>query len=142
MIANHEQFIEAIQERRKVSVRFYSKMGRGVIDLVCAPLDYGPGAASDRVSRYWLWDQIKDNGAHTLSLLPEQVLDMRILGEVFDPAKIDARPPHWSIARDWGTQSRRADAADGPLAPVLLPLAPEPSAGGCEGLRTLPAKTD
>ena len=103
MIPNHEQFIEAIKERKKVCVRFYSKADSGVIDRVCAPMDYGPGAGiPDGVNRYSLWDYTSNNGSHTLSLLPEQVLDLRALGEVFDPAQIEVRPPHWFIARDWG----------------------------------------
>ena len=103
MIPNHKEFIEAIQEKKKVCLRFYSKADSQVIDLVCAPMDYGPGAGiPDGVNRYFLWDYTSNNGSHTLSLLPEQVLDIRILGELFDPAQIDARPPHWFVARDWG----------------------------------------
>ena len=106
MIPNHKRFIEAIKERNKVCVRFYSKADSGVIDLVCAPMDYGPGAGiPDGVNRYSLWDYTSNNGSHTLSLLPEQVLDLRVLGEVFDPTQIDVRPPHWFIERDWGTQA-------------------------------------
>lgn len=44
MIPNHKQFIEAIKEKHKVCSRFYSIADGGVIDLVCAPMDYGPGA--------------------------------------------------------------------------------------------------
>jgi hypothetical protein len=103
MIPNHEQFIEAIQQKKKVALRFYSKADNQVIDLVCAPMDYGAAAeAPDGVNRYLLWDYTSNNGSHTLSLVPEQVLDMRLLGELFDPAQIDARPPRWFVARDWG----------------------------------------
>ena len=106
MIPNHKQFIEAIKEKNKVCLRFYSKADSGMIDLVCAPMDYGPGAGiQDGVNRYWLWDYTSNNGSHTLSLLPEQVLDLRVLGEAFDPAQLDVRPPQWSIPRDWGSPS-------------------------------------
>ena len=103
MIPNHEQFIEAIREQKKVCLRFYSKADSGVIDLVCAPLDYGTGAGiQDGVNRYWLWDYTSNNGSHTLSLLPEQVLDLQALGEAFDPAQSDVKASQWSIPRDWG----------------------------------------
>lgn len=106
MIPNHKEFIEAIKQRNKVCLRFYSIADSGVTDLVCAPLDYGPAAAApDGVNRYSMWDYTSNNGSHTLSLLPEQVLDLRVLGEMFDPAQIDVRPPHWFIDRDWGTQA-------------------------------------
>jgi hypothetical protein len=106
MIPNHTQFIEAIKAKKKVCVRFYSKADSGVIDLVCAPMDYGPRAGiPDGVNWYSLWDYTSNNGTHTLSFLPEQILDVRVLGELFEPAQIDTRPQHWFIARDWGTQA-------------------------------------
>ena len=89
MIPNHKQFIEAIKEKNKVCLRFFSKADTGVIDLVCAPLGYEPGSnASDDVNRYWFWDYSSNTGSQTLGLLPEQVLDVRILGEQFDPADL------------------------------------------------------
>ena len=69
-------------------------------------MDYGPGAGThDGVNRYSLWDYTSNNGSHTLSLLPEQILDLRILGEVFDPAAFGVPPPAWSIPRDWALPS-------------------------------------
>jgi hypothetical protein len=107
MIKNHEQFIEAIKEKKKVCLRFYSKADSGVIDLVCAPMDYGPGAGiPDGINRYSLWDYTSNNGSHTLSLLPEQVLDLRLLGEGFEPAEFGVPPLQWWIPRDWGSPSR------------------------------------
>ena len=113
MIPNHKQFIEAIKEKKKVCLRFYSIADSGVIDLVCAPLDYGPGAGNPSgVNRYWLWDYTSNTGSPTLGLLPEQVLDIRVLGVVFNPAEFGPAPPTWSIPRDWssgaGTKIRPA----------------------------------
>jgi hypothetical protein len=108
MIPNHKEFIEAIKEKTKVCLRFYSIADSQVIDLVCAPMDYGPGPGiQDEVNRYWLWDYTSNNGTHTLSLLPEQVLDIRVLGEAFDPADFGAPAPAsaWSVPRDWGKPS-------------------------------------
>jgi hypothetical protein len=105
MIPNHKQFIEAIKEKKKVCLRFYSKADSGLIDLVCAPLDYGPAAGNpDGVNRYSLWDYTSNNGSHTLRFLPEQVLDLQVLGEVFDPAEFGVRPSPWSVPRDWGAR--------------------------------------
>ena len=94
MIPNHKQFIEAIKQKNKVCLQFYSKADSGVIDLVCAPMDYGPGAGiQDGVNRYWLWDYTSNTGSPALGLLPEQVLDLRVLGEAFDPAQIKVTAP-------------------------------------------------
>jgi hypothetical protein len=106
MIPNHKQFIEAIREKKKVSLRFYSKADSGVIDLVCAPMDYGQvGGVQDGVNRYQLWDYTSNNGSHSLVLLPEQVLDLSVLGGAFDPAEFGVPPAAWSIPRDWGSPS-------------------------------------
>jgi hypothetical protein len=106
MIPNHKQFIEAIKQKNKVCLQFYSKADSGVIDLVCAPMDYGPGGGiQDGVNRYWLWDYTSNTGSPALGLLPEQVLDLRVLGEAFDPAQIKVTAPQWSIPRDWSSPS-------------------------------------
>jgi hypothetical protein len=106
MIPNHKQFIEAIHEKKKVSVRFYSKADSGVLDRVCAPMDYGPGGdIPDGLNRYWLWDYASNTASQTLGLVPQQIVDLQVLGEVFEPAGFGARPSPWSIPREWGSPS-------------------------------------
>jgi hypothetical protein len=105
---NYTHFIEADPSRRKeVCLRFNSIADSGVIDLVGAPLDYGPGTGiQDGVNRYLLWDYTSSTGSHTFSLLPEQVKDLRVLGELFHPAVFGVPPPQWSIPRHWGSALR------------------------------------
>ena len=92
MIPKHEQFIEAIKENKKVSVRFYSKPDSGVLDRICAPLSYGPGELLDGLNRYWLWDYASDTGSHTLGLVSPQIVDLQVLGETFEPAEFANEP--------------------------------------------------
>lgn len=87
MISNHTQFTAAIQDKKKVCVRFYSKPDSGVLDRVCAPMEYGPGENPDGLNRYWLWDYANETGPKTIGLIPQQILDLQVLGEVFDPAQ-------------------------------------------------------
>ena len=106
MIPNHSRFLEAINEKKKVRVRLYSIADNGVVDRVCAPMDYGPGPAHpDGLNRYWLWDCTNNSGSHTLGLLPQEIVDLQMLGEVFDPAQFNPRPAQWFTPRDWGSQS-------------------------------------
>jgi len=106
MIQNHERFIEAIKEKKKVWVRFYSPADNGVLEHVCAPMDYGPGdEISDGLNRYWLWDYGSDTDSHTLGLTPQQIVDLQVLGEVFSPADFGVQPWQWSIPRDGGPPS-------------------------------------
>ncbi len=106
MIPNHERFLESIHEKRKVRVRLYSVADNGVVDRVCAPLDYGLDAThADGLNRYRLWDYAQKAGSESIALLPQEILDLQMLGEDFDPASLQPIPDQWSIARNWGTPS-------------------------------------
>jgi hypothetical protein len=78
---------------------------------VCAPLAYGPGpGVPDGLHRYWLWDFMPNTGVHPLSLLPQQIVELKGLGEVFDPGQF-AVP-----------LSPAAPKNPGPLPTVAVPL--------------------
>jgi hypothetical protein len=114
MIPNHAGFVQAIHDRKKVCVRFYSKADNGVLDRVCAPMDYGLGdGINDGLGRYRLWDFSSTTGSHTLNLLDVQIQDLQVLGEVFDPASLVLRPLHWSIPRNWGGMPMPLDEQTG-----------------------------
>lgn len=106
MITNHEQYIEAISAKKKVNVRFYSKADNGVLERICAPMDYGPGGeVPDGLHRYWLWDYASNTGTHPLGLLPQQIVDLQVLGEEFNPADFGIRASPWFIPRNWDVPS-------------------------------------
>ena len=93
MIPNHNQFLDALNEKRKVRVKFYSPADGGVLDRVCAPMNYGlGGAVNDALNRYWLWDYASETGSYTLGLVPQQIVDLHVLGEKFDPAQFTIAP--------------------------------------------------
>jgi hypothetical protein len=97
MIPNHNQFLTAIQDKKKVCVRFYSLPDSGVLDRVCAPLDYGPGDNPDGLNRYWLWDSTNESSVPKIGLLPQQIVDLAVLGESFDPAQCVVTPTTGAI---------------------------------------------
>lgn len=119
MISNHEQFLAAIEDRKKVCVRFYSKPDSGVLDRVCAPIDYGPGENLDGLNRYWLWDYASETSDHKLGLVPQQIVDMRILGEVFDPAQFVVAPSPTPVASTEGMPLASSVASDVITPPTL-----------------------
>ena len=92
MIPNHSEFIGAIQEKRKVRIKFYSQADSGVLDRVCAPLEYGSRGRDDGLNHYWLWDYAGEVNARTLGLLPPQILELHVLGEGFDPGEFSNAP--------------------------------------------------
>ena len=120
MIPNHAQFIAAIKDQKKVSVRFYSKPDSGVLDRVCAPMDYGPGGpVRDGLNRYWIWDYARDTDSHTLGLVPEQIVDLQVLGEGFEPTLFMVEPSP-KVAQPTPVSATCAVAADrDPAIPIL-----------------------
>ena len=99
MIPNHAKFIAALADQKKVCVRFLSHAGNGVQHRVCAPMNFGPGSASqDDLNRYWLWDYAGTNGVHTLGLAPQQVVELSVLGEDFDASVFAGEPSTVSVA--------------------------------------------
>jgi hypothetical protein len=93
LIPNHTRFLAAIKDKKMVSVRYYSKADHGVLDRICAPMGYGQGSESDdELNRYWLWDYAGTSGSHALGLLPQEIVDLQVLGEVFDPTQFIIAP--------------------------------------------------
>lgn len=129
MIPNHAGFIEAIHQRKKVSAKFYSTADSGVLERVCAPLDYGPGSEStDGLHRYWLWDYAEGANPRILGLLPQQIVDLHFLGEVFDPAQLEAVPWPWTLPREWNRQPAQTTVPGQEATPAAAALASPPGA--------------
>lgn len=101
-----EEFIEAIQKRRMVSVKFFSEEDMGVLTRKCAPMDYGSTRKyRDGRDRYHLWDYESDETPHPLLIVPESIESLQVLDETFDPAGFvtwDTVTSPWHISRDWG----------------------------------------
>jgi hypothetical protein len=94
MISNHAQFLQAVQDRKKVWIKFYSKPDSGVLEGIYAPLAYGPGGGyADGMNRYWIWDYGSATPRHTLGLLSQEIVELTLFGETFDPALLVETPP-------------------------------------------------
>jgi hypothetical protein len=101
-----DTFFAAIHARHKLRVRFFSKEDGYVLTRTCAPMDYSPmRRAHDGRKRLHFWDYTSDTGAHTLSLLPEQVRSIETLPVTFDPGEFVTWTPRWTTPRDWGRYS-------------------------------------
>lgn len=99
-------FIAAIHSKNKVLLTFHSKEDNGTLVRTCAPMDFGPSSrAHDKSDRFHFWDYDSDKQRHTLSLLPEQVISIHVLGEMFNPAEFITWQPAWHVQRDWGQYS-------------------------------------
>ncbi len=104
MIIN-ELFLKAIYERRVVEIIFNS-IEKGIIKRKCIPYDYGPSRIySDNRDRYHFYDLNSPEGKHNLAILPEQLLKIEMLNDVFEPSRYVTWRSRWFIPRDWGIYS-------------------------------------
>jgi len=101
----HDVFLEAINHRKKVRV-VVDSYEKGRIERVCIPFDFGPSRVyNDGTSRYHFYDLDSPDGPHNLSILPEQLSEIEILNESFEPGDYVTWRPSWFISRDWGVYS-------------------------------------
>jgi hypothetical protein len=98
----YPNFIDAINKKKVVEIKFNS-FEKGVIIRKCIPFDYGISRKyKDRRDRYHFYDLESPEGDHNLSILPEQLIEIEITEENFDPKDYVKWTPNWIIKRDWG----------------------------------------
>lgn len=99
-------FVNAIQDKKKIRLTYISKEDGNKLTRICAPMDFGPRRlAHNQSDRYHLWDFESDHRHHILSLLPERVVDMEFLTDEFTPDEFISWPTNWFVKRDWGIYS-------------------------------------
>lgn len=99
------EFINAINNKRVLEVKFNSKE-KGVIVRKCIPFDFATSKRyKDNIERYHFYDLDSPSGKHNLSILPEQIIEIKVLDETFNPSDYITWKTNWSISRDWGIYS-------------------------------------
>ena len=84
----------------------FNSIEKGVIVRECVPFDYGPSRKfRDKSKRFHFLILNGPNGRHNLSILPTQIIKMKILNVHFDPARYVKWRPKWFVKRDWGVYS-------------------------------------
>ena len=78
-------FLEAVHTKKLISVIFNSKE-KGIITRKCVPFDFGPSKRDKvKIDKFHFWN-IDSN--HNLPVLVEQIINMEILDEDFNPANM------------------------------------------------------
>lgn len=85
-----------------VNLKFNS-FEKGIIIRKCVPFDYGPSRKfKDNRERYHFQDIDSPDGPHPLPVLPEQIIEIEVLDETFEPKDYVKWTPNWFTKRDWG----------------------------------------
>jgi hypothetical protein len=103
---NKQAFTNAIHDKKKVRLTFFSEKNGSYQTRICAPMDYAPSrASSDLTMKYHFWDFESKSSQHPLSLTADKIRSMDVLQETFEPSSFVRWSPNWSIKRDWGQYS-------------------------------------
>jgi hypothetical protein len=81
---DHDNFVRAIQEKRKVKLTFPSKEQGCSAEKLCGPIFYSASAEEDGLGCYYLWDFEAGTGNQFLGLLPSQIVSMELTEDPFD----------------------------------------------------------
>lgn len=106
-MTNYEKFLQAIKEKKIVKVAIDSNE-KWVIERYCIPFDFWPSRRKNLKSnpeRFHFYDLNSPEKKHNLSILPEQLLNIEITNDYFDPGDYIKWEPNWFIERDWGIYS-------------------------------------
>lgn len=101
----NDVMVNAINKKSMVKLTFNS-IEKGRIVRTCIPFDIGPGRRiKDGIERFHFYNLDSPEGSHTLSILPEQILNLEIMNAVFEPGDYVKWEPKWFLQRDWGKYS-------------------------------------
>ena len=105
MHADHQVFLDALRDKRQLTISFFDKKENKDRTCTCAPLDFGPlRGQKEPAPHYQLWDMAPKKKPYNITVLPEDVKSMTVLDATFDPGAIitwNFKPKAWAVERDW-----------------------------------------
>ena len=97
-----EIFFKAIDTKTIIIIRFDSKE-KGEIVRRCIPFDYAPARGDIRKPfKYQTYDL---DSEHNLPIAPEQIIEIQLTTQHFNPEQIVTWPTNWFYKRNWGSKS-------------------------------------
>lgn len=82
---DHEKFMQAVKERKKVILTYFSGEYNLNLTKLCVPLQYSPSGRGQDSNYYYLWDSEADVGERILGLPVSQIMYMELSNDTFEP---------------------------------------------------------
>ena len=99
----HEIFAQGVKDGKKIELTFFTEEDLVKVVKICAPIDYNPGRrATDESSLYYFLSFEDDNSCYALSLSPNQIINMKLTEDSFDPEYIIDYDTRWFLERRRG----------------------------------------
>ena len=87
MHLDHDTFIQAAKERKKVILSYFSGQNSLFLTKLCIPIQFCPSETENSSDCYYFWDPEAELGERLLGLFPSEIANMLLSDEIFDPAK-------------------------------------------------------
>jgi hypothetical protein len=111
MHSDHDIFVQAVQQRKKIQLAFFTEQ-QGYISRLCIPLGYQPETEDDE-GQYCFWHR-QDNGQECpLRLSPGEIAVMRLTENEYNPAGLPPLDPKefpWLARTEHQVANRRTKA--------------------------------
>jgi len=84
---NHDVFVQALRDRRKVVLAYFCpERGFGFTGL-CIPVDHKPVGGREDSGHYYFWHSDRVLGERLLCLSPSHIGHMSLSEQTFDPSE-------------------------------------------------------
>jgi len=86
MLIDHEIFIQATKDKKKIILTYFSGEQSLYLTRLCVPIEFNRSDSEDISDCYYFWDSEAEVGKRLLALSPSQIAYMESSDETFDPA--------------------------------------------------------
>lgn len=86
MLVDHDIFIEATKDRKKIILTYFSGQKSFYLTRLCVPIQFSPSDSKEDSDWYYFWDSEAEVGERLLALPPSEIAYMELSDEIFDPA--------------------------------------------------------
>ena len=85
MHQDHDKFVRANEDRRKIILTYFSGEYSLNLTKLCVPLQYSPAGEEGDPGCYYLWDPEGDIGRRVLVLPSSRIVYMELSDDTFEP---------------------------------------------------------
>jgi hypothetical protein len=85
MHRDHNIFIQAIKDRKKILIKHRSENDRSASTKVCCPLFYIPARDNGISGHYYFWEDAKGLKSNVMSVKADNIVHIGQTHEPFDP---------------------------------------------------------
>ena len=120
MHRDHDIFVRAIKDKRKVKLVFLSDAGGNNAEKLCGPILYSPPAPAGESDWYYLWDFEGSSDKRVLGLPSNKIVSMEPTEETFNSGNFIS--PEGNLAENKARQYNNGSTMDSEESILMEPM--------------------